>query len=493
MWEHERSLINAPAARDLSPLSSAAIYNMVCLIIIHCFPFSPISLNVKFSPKELFLRLFKKVKIDRSQLRVRIGNEWYGAKQAEEGLYAIECDFSKLKSMSDLRFSDLPSELIIKTWFRLDVLESKLSYSLLVYNSIIQFSTYLLPQEWRGLVELDHFINVLSDCLRETGYVIDFSAVELGRVWVDGLEEPRYHVRCVMKFNVGDGVADALEVLKQRIVFAHKLVEGKERELRRFIDFWSREVVNISGREIASHLNLRGAMAHIISELCPACLAYILFKLSPITSNRRVCRKIMEYSGATKYVPLIHSILKDLGLVRIGEKEGGEEVSLTSAGSIVTRVLASGISRIISANRRMVKKSMKTVNPIDLLNFIRRNARTFAAQYCPSIRRCRDFDEEVYREKLKMFEEKAGRLSFLHVVTLINISLGLRDFDSGITSELISDGFISPNKVLRPHGRLIVEMSRKYLVRRGVTDAAALAWTYPSVQAPVKKGTQQDN
>ncbi|MCL7383710.1 MAG: hypothetical protein LZ174_05410 [Thaumarchaeota archaeon] len=126
--------------------------------------------------------MFRKVKIDRSQLRVRIGHEWYDAKQAEEGLYAIECDFSKLESMSDLRFSDLPSQLIIKTWFRLDVLESRLSYSILIHDSIIQFSMYLLPQEWRGYVELDRFLNLLSDCLRETGYVRDFSVIDLGGV-----------------------------------------------------------------------------------------------------------------------------------------------------------------------------------------------------------------------------------------------------------------------------------------------------------------------
>jgi hypothetical protein len=451
------------------------------------FPFSANPLNVKFSAEELFLRLFRKVKIDRSQLRVRIGHEWYDAKQAEEGLYAIECDFSKLESMSDLRFSDLPSQLIIKTWFRLDVLESRLSYSILIHDSIIQFSMYLLPQEWRGFVELDRFLNVLSDCLRETGYVRDFSVVDLGGVWVNGLEESRYLVRCVMKFNVDDGVAEALAVLKQKVGIAHKLVEDKERELRRFIDFWSREVLNISGREIASHLNLRGAIAHIISKLCPASLVYILFKLSPITSNRRVCRKIMEDSGAREYEPLIRSLLKDLGLVRISSRDGGEEVSLTSAGSIVIGVLASSISKILSANHRIVRKATKTVDPIDLLKFIRRNARTFAAQYCPSIRRCRSFDEEVYREKLKMFEEKAERLSFLHVVTLINISLGLGDFDNSITSELISDGFISPNKVLRPHGRLIVEMSRKYLTRRSIMNVATLAWAYTSVQAPIKK------
>lgn len=301
------------------------------------------------------------------------------------------------------------------------------------------------------------------------------------------MEESRYLVRCVMKFNVDDGVAEALAVLKQKVDIAHKLVEDKERELRRFIDFWSREVLNISGREIASHLNLRGAIAHIISKLCPACLVYILFKLSPITSNRRVCRKIMEDSGAREYEPLIRSLLKDLGLVRISSRDGGEEVSLTSAGSIVIGVLASSISKILSANHRIVRKATKTVDPIDLLKFIRRNARTFAAQYCPSIRRCRSFDEEVYREKLKMFEEKAERLSFLHVVTLINISLGLGDFDNSITSELISDGFISPNKVLRPHGRLIVEMSRKYLTRRSIMNVATLAWAYTSVQAPIKK------
>jgi len=433
--------------------------------------------------------LFKKVKIDKSQLRVRIGREWYSAEEVEEGLFAIECDFSKLKSMSDLRFADLPSELIIRTWFRSSILKSRFSYSLLIHDSIIQFSTYLPPQEWRGFVELDYFINVLSDCLRETGYVKDFSVVDLGSVWVDGLKETRYLVRCMMRFDVDDSVIDALTVLRQKISIAHKLIEDKERELRRFIDFWSREVVNISGQEIASQLNLRGAIAHIISKLCPACLVYILFNLSPIVSNRRVCRKIMEDSGAVKYEAFIRSILKDLGLVKVSEKEGREEVSLTSAGSIVAGVLASNISKIISANRTMIRKAMNAVNPMDLLNFIRRNARTFAAQYCPAIRRCRNL-KKIYGEKLKMFEEKAGRLSFLHVVTLINISLGLGDFDSSITSELISDGFISPNKALRPHGWLIVEMSRKYLIRRGVTNVAALAWTYTGIQAPVKRNLQ---
>lgn len=436
--------------------------------------------------------MFKKVKIDRSQLRVRIGREWYSAKEVEGDLLAIECDFSKLKLMSDLRFADLPSELIIKTWFKSGILQSELGYSLLIHNSIIQFSTYLLPQEWRGFVELNYFINILSDCLRETGYIRDFSVVDLGSVWVDGLEETRYLVKCMMRFDVNDSVVEALTVLRQKISIAHKLVEDKERELRRFIDFWSRKVVNISGQEIASYLNLRGAIAHIISKLCPACLVYMLFNLSPIVSNRRVCRKIMEDSGAVEYEALIRSILKDLGLVKISEKEGREEVNLTSAGSIVTGVLASNIGKIISANRTMIRKAMNVVNPIDLLNFIRRNARTFAAQYCPAIRRCRKF-KKIYRERLKMFEEKAGRLSFLHIVTLINISLGLRDFDSSITSELISDGFISPNKVLRPHGRLIVEMSKKYLIRRGVMNIAALAWTYTSVQAPIKRSLQQDN
>lgn len=102
------------------------------------------------------------------------------------------------------------------------------------------------------------------------------------------------------------------------------------------------------------------------------------------------------------------------------------------------------------------------INPIELLSYVRKNIRSVAAQHSQSIKRLKG--KKNYGHMLRIIEEKAEKLTFAHVMVLLNLQLGkdLYDIFAHERDELVKMGMISKHGRLRPQGQWITKLVKNF-------------------------------
>jgi len=350
-------------------------------------------------------------------------------------------------------------------------------YLLSLSRSEVRFDVELNEEEWTLLTPIHYFIDELEKALMEIGDSSKTTTIDEGKTV--------YHLSCRLNFSPNQTIEDVISFLKPTVTSVSEQVNAKEQEYRELIDRWVFLLEKVDGFSIADSLKLYGAPRLIVSKLCPAMIAYLLFRVCRIIENNTVCENILERLGIgraniEKYTQLI---LSNLGLIEVNRSNSRITVSPTRAGEFLAKIISSTINNIEVegySGRRL------NIDPIELLNYICRNAMSYAAIHSPKIKWYRG--SELYRERLLEFHEKVMKLNFTHIVALVNTHLEMTiPFElRNEEAHLINNGFISENRRLRPYGRWIISMVEKYLRKKKAKLLILIAWfpkhsslTYP--------------
>jgi len=145
------------------------------------------------------------------------------------------------------------------------------------------------------------------------------------------------------------------------------------------------------GFSIADSLKVYGAPRLIVSKLCPVMIAYLLFRVCRIIENNAVCENILERLGigganVEKYTQLI---LSNLGLIEVNRLGSKTTVSPTRAVEFLAKNISSIINNIEAEG---YSGGRLNIDPVELLNYIRLNAMSYAAIHSPRIKRYRGWN-----------------------------------------------------------------------------------------------------
>jgi len=125
-------------------------------------------------------------------------------------------------------------------------------------------------------------------------------------------------------------------------------------------------------------------------------IAYLVFRVCRIIENSAIYEKILkridiERPNVKEYTRLI---LSDLGLIEVNRSDSRITVSLTRAGEFLAKIISSAMSNV-EAGRYHERLNLDS---IEMLNYIRRNAMSYAAIHSRRIKKYRG--SEAHRKKL---------------------------------------------------------------------------------------------
>jgi hypothetical protein len=406
--------------------------------------------------------------VDEVNSRVRIRDRWFRMIDTwmTGGLFVVPCDLGSVKPIQDLKLGKLPENLVIEVSITSRLCKKPI-FLLSLSRSEVKFEIKLSEEEWSLITPIRYFIDELAKVLMEVGEFSGTMSMDEGR--------KVYHLSCKLSFSSNQTIEDVISFLEPIVTSVSELVDAREQEYIELIDSWVSLLEKFDGLSIADSLKLYGAPRLIASKLCPVTLAYLLFRACRIIENNAVCEKILERLDIkkTNVEEYAQSILKNLGLIEVSKSDSRVTVSPTRAGEFLAKTIYSAINNIEVVGYSGRRPS---IDPVMLLKHIRDNAMSYAAIHSPKIKKYRG--SELYREKLLEFHEKVKKLNFMHIVALVNTSLEMTiPFElRNEEADLIENGFISENRRLRPYGRWIISVVKKYLRKRKAYFLILLAW-----------------
>jgi len=415
--------------------------------------------------------------VDETHSRVRIRDKWFEMVDTwmTEGLFIVPCDLRSVTPIRDLKLGKLPEKLIIEISITSKLCKKPI-YLLSLSRSEVKFEVNLSEEEWSLLTPIRYFIDELAKTLVKVGEFSGTMRKDEGKTI--------YDLSCKLSFSPNQSIEDVISFLEPIVTSVSERVNAKEQEYKELIDRWTFLLEKVDGPSIADSLKLYGAPRLIVSKLCPVMIAYLLFRVCRIIENHAVCENILERLGigrvnVEEYTRLT---LRDLGLIEVSRSDSRIKVSPTRAGEFLAKVISSTINNIEVEGYSVRRLN---IDPIKLLDYIRRNAMSYAAIHSPKIKRYRG--TKLYRERLLEFHEKVMKLNFTHIIALVNTHLEMAiPFElRNEEAHLLSNGFISQNRRLRPYGRWIISMVEKYLRKKALL-LILVAWppkhsssTYP--------------
>jgi hypothetical protein len=406
--------------------------------------------------------------VDEVNSRVRIRDRWFRMIDTwmTGGLFVVPCDLGSVKPIQDLKLGKLPENLVIEVSITSRLCKKPI-FLLSLSRSEVKFEVELSEEEWPLITPTRYFIDELAKALMEVGEFSRTMSMDEGR--------KVYHLSCKLSFSPNQTIEDVISFLEPVVTSVSELVDAREQEYIELIDRWVSLLEKFDGLSFADSLKLYGAPRVIVSKLCPVTLAYLLFRACRMIENNAVCEKILERLDIkkTNVEEYAQSILKNLGLIEVSKSDSRVTVSPTRAGEFLAKTIYSAINNIEVVG---YSGRMPSIDPVMLLKYIRDNAMSYAAIHSPRIKKYRG--SELYREKLLEFHEKVKKLNFTHIVALVNTSLEMTiPFElRNEEADLIENGFISENRRLRPYGRWIISMVKKYLRKRKAYFLILLAW-----------------
>jgi hypothetical protein len=382
------------------------------------------------------------VKLDRKSGVVKIRGVEFTAQKYDDA-YFLRDEGRLLEALSDVRFEELPREVVIRT-------SPEISHTFKAFkgpslkitrDGIIAF--FSVDEQGGTLIDPVEFARELETSLRENGF-----NVEAGHGYSYSAKYAAEGVKVI---------GQVIQRLDSIISYVNHSAAEREKSLQELVDEWVSSLEDVDGRLLAGRRDIYGITRWLITPLTSQDIAYLLFYLEPPSFNlneriaEAIVRRIVDSMNETE------DRLARLGLLTIE----GNILDTSWAGSALKRIL----DRIFTGGAVPLRQGPEPrYDPTALLHYIGRNFAPLALQMSGKLR--------GNRRGLRRYVEKMLReLSFIHVAVVTSIQMNIevpKPVLDDTLETIIRLGFLSHRMKIKPFGKWLTTLTKGYIRKAGI-------------------------
>ncbi len=387
--------------------------------------------------------LLRRVSLDKKRLQVSISGKVFNVWGSEDEGYVLKGGPNLLEHVRGIRLSDLPEHLAVEIGPRLSEkfgLQRRLNFS--ASRKAFKVS-YLVTASRETLIDVEEYASEIARKAEEHGFSCQTSKTE---------EE--IHIEASYREGGGEEIGYIVKLFEDALASADRSIEQKEENMRQKLEYWIGKVGRLDGRFLSKLNGLEGVAKWIIHPLTSKEIAYILFGIKPESFNLgaklsyALLQRFEVWDGETI------DRLKALGI--IAYMEDNSRLFCTFTGWRVKKLLE---QMIFLEPKSFTSSTAGGYDPISLLHYIGRN---FPSLAISKSRRFRGNKSGAFRYAEKMLKQ----LTFTHIAALAGIYWRLhipKQVLEETLSQLISLGFISHNRKIKPFAKWIISLINGYI------------------------------